>query len=104
MIDTLGSTSFVNLQPAPPRPQAPSGDVEAARKSAQEFEAFVVGEFVETMFQGIDEDPMFGGGTGGRMFQSLLRREYANQIAESGGFGIADAVTAELLRAQENAR
>ena len=101
MIDTPVSLPY---QPAAPRPVAPAGDLDATRKAAESFEAFVIGEFVEIMFQGVEEDPVFGGGSGGQMFQSLLHREYANQIAESGGFGIADAVTAELLRAQENAR
>lgn len=104
MIDGPSTLPYASLQPAPPRPQAPARDTEGAAKAAQDFEAFVIGEFVEIMFQGLEEDEMFGGGSGGQMFQSLLHREYANKIAESGGFGIADAVTAELLRAQENAR
>ncbi|MGF1624990.1 MAG: rod-binding protein [Alphaproteobacteria bacterium] len=104
MIDSPSTLPFASHQPAPPRPQAQPGDTAGAAKAAQEFEAFVIGEFVDVMFQGIEEDPMFGGGSGGQMFKSLLHREYANEIAASGGFGIADAVTAELLRAQENAR
>ena len=104
MIDATSATPYVNLSPEPPQPRAPDGDLDAARKAATEFEAFVVGEFVETMFKGVKEDPLFGGGSGGQMFQSLLHREYAEQIAESGGLGIADAVTKELLRAQENAQ
>jgi|HigsolmetaAR201D_1030396.scaffolds.fasta_scaffold46397_2 flagellar protein FlgJ len=99
-IDGATTLAHAHLQPPPPRPQA-AGDV---AKAAREFEAFVIGEFVEIMFQGLEEDPVFGGGSGGQMFKSMLHREYARQIAESGGFGIADAVTAELLRAQENAR
>lgn len=104
MSDSLSPVAFTSLQPSAPRMQVPEGDVAAARKAAENFEAYVVGEFVEIMFQGMEEDKMFGGGSGGQMFQSLLHREYANEIAESGGFGIADSVTAELLRAQENAQ
>jgi len=104
MIDAANTLPFASLQPAPPRPRAAEGDLEGARKAAQEFEAFVIGEFVEIMFQGTEEDAMFGGGSGGDMFKSLLHREYANEIAKAGGFGIADSVTAELLRAQENSR
>jgi len=104
MTDAITALPFVDTRPRPPVPQVPAGDIEAAREAAQEFEAFFIGEFVETMFQGLDEDPLFGGGSGGRMFSSLLHREYAEEMSKSGGIGIADAVTAELLRAQENAR
>lgn len=103
MIDSLNSLPLQTLRPAPIRPQS-GVDLEATRKAAQEFEAQVIGEFVELMFEGLEEDPVFGGGSGGEMFKSMLHREYANEIAKSGGFGITEAVTAELLRAQENAR
>jgi len=104
MSDAISALPFADTRPRPPVPQVAAGDIEAARKAAEEFEAFFIGEFVETMFQGVGEDPMFGGGSGGQMFRSLLHREYANEMARSGGIGIADSVTAELLRAQENAQ
>lgn len=104
MIETISALPYADTRLAPPTPRAPTGDAEAARDAAREFEAFFIGEFVETMFQGVGEDPLFGGGAGGQMFASLLHREYANEIAKSDGIGIADAVTRELLHAQENAQ
>lgn len=102
MIDSVAT--YQSLQPPLRQPNAAGIDIEATRKAAQDFEAQVIGQFVELMFEGVGEDPMFGGGSGGEMFKSLLHTEYAKEIAASGGLGITDAVTAELLRAQENAQ
>jgi Rod binding domain-containing protein len=104
MTNAISAVPYTDTRPVPPTPHAPAGDAEAVREAARQFEAFFIGEFVETMFQGVGEDKMFGGGAGGEMFRSLLNREYANEMSKAGGIGIADAVAGELLRAQENAR
>ena len=79
----------------------PTRDVVAARKAAEEFESVFITEFLGTMFEGIDTDGPFGGGPGEQMFRSLMLDQYAKKIAHLGGFGLADAVTRELTRIQE---
>ncbi len=88
---------------AGPRP-VKTADAAAARKSAQEFEAFFVAHFLEQMFAGIATDGMFGGGHAEGMFRSLQMQEYGRAIADAGGVGIADMVMREILVAQEEAR
>lgn len=67
---------------------------------AQEFEAIFLSEMLEPMFSGIETKAPFGGGHGEEVFRGLLIQEYGNAIAAGGGLGIADAVRAELIRAQ----
>ena len=71
------------------------------RKSAEEFETQFIGQMFSPMFDTVDVDETFGGGQGEEMFRSFLTTEYAKQTQKRGGFGLADSVYRELLRAQE---
>ncbi|QCO01913.1 rod-binding protein [Azospirillum argentinense] len=71
------------------------------RQSANEFESVFVSQMLGHMFDGIEVDQNFGGGHAEEMFRSMLTNEYGKQMSRSGGFGIADQVYRELLRAQE---
>lgn len=62
---------------------------------AQEFEAFVLQSFVETMLPG-QPDNVFGKGTAGALWKSMLAEQIAREIARSGGIGIARMVEREL--------
>ncbi|MGA1859373.1 rod-binding protein [Azospirillum sp. 11R-A] len=71
------------------------------RKSANEFESQFVSQMLGPMFEGIGTDETFGGGRGEEMFRPMLIEQFGKQIAQRGGFGIANQVYGELLRAQE---
>ena len=71
------------------------------RKAAGEFETQFLSQMLAPMFETVETDPTFGGGHGEEMFRSLLVNEYGKQMSNRGGFGIADSVYRELLRAQE---
>lgn len=70
-------------------------------KSAEDFESQFVSQMLGHMFEGIPVDDTFGGGKGEEMFRSTLINEYGKQVTRRGGFGIADQVYRELIRAQE---
>ena len=74
---------------------------EQARKAAEDFEAFFISQSFETMFQGIDTAPPFGGGNAEKMWRSMEIQEYGKEIAKNGGVGIADAVFREMINMQE---
>lgn len=83
-------------------PIVPKGvDAAAAKKAAQNFESFFLSQTFESMFDGVGEDDLFGGGEGERIYRSMLLQEYSKVAAKSGGIGIADAVQREIMRAQE---
>lgn len=79
-------------------------DDASARKAAQEFEAVFLTQFLETMYQGIEADSMFGGGNAEEMFRSMQLEKHAQGMARNGGIGLADAVYKEIIKLQEMVR
>lgn len=74
---------------------------ESLRKVVQEFESFFLSQMLESMFANVPTDGMFGGGPSEDIYRSLMLQQYGRLIAESGGIGIVDALTRELLAIQE---
>lgn len=81
-------------------PQA-TANVAAANKAAKQFEGVFMSEFLGSMWEGVSTDGPFGGGQGEAMFRSLMLDEYGKQMATSGGLGLADAVSRQLIHEQE---
>jgi len=74
-----------------------------ARKTAQDFETMFLEQTLERLFaSGGAEGPLGENGTGGEVYRSMLVKEYAGNIAKSGGVGIADQVYSEILKMQES--
>lgn len=99
-IDSIGlSQQHLNAvrQPTP----SATVDPAKARATAETFEAFFLGQFLEHMFTGIRTDGMFGGGQGENVFRSMMMQEYGKTLAANGGFGIADSVYKSILQIQE---
>ncbi|HXJ01070.1 MAG TPA: rod-binding protein [Micropepsaceae bacterium] len=88
----------------PALPPMSAKTVEQATKVAKDFEAVFINEIMGSMFAGISTDGPFGGGPGEGIFRSMMIENYSKSIAAQGGFGLADAVKHELLRAQEKAQ
>lgn len=76
-------------------------DPQHLRAAAREFEAVFLAEMLRPMVANLTPAKPFGAGLGEEMWRSLLADEYGKAIAAGGGIGIADAVTRELLGAQE---
>jgi len=75
---------------------------EEARQVAEDFEAFFLSQMVEAMFKGVGENNEFTGGAGESAFSGLLHEEYARVMAGTGGLGLSDNLTNEILRYQES--
>lgn len=88
--------------PLPMTPHAHPQSEDAARRVAHEFESVFLAEMMGPMFEGLDTDGLGGGGVGEQMFRPMLIDQYAQAISHGGGIGIADSITRELLRMQEN--
>lgn len=100
--ELLAATTAANA--APVKAPAPTANVAAAKKAAQEFESVFLSQMLGSMFEGISSEPPFGGGQGEEMFRSLMIDEYGKSIAGQGGIGLADVVTRQLLKGQEAAQ
>ena len=78
------------------------GQTNITRETAEEFEAFFLSQMFAELFRGVETDPVFGGGPGETVFQSMMVDEYAKSVARAGGIGVADAVMREMLSLQED--
>lgn len=89
--------------PAHPTPQnsaAAHAEPKGVREAAEQFERVFLDQMMTTMTAGMESDDGFSIG-GDDPYSSMLRDQYADLIAKSGGIGVADAVMRQLLRAQE---
>ncbi|HEV7372705.1 rod-binding protein [Arenibaculum sp.] len=69
-----------------------------AGEVAKEFEALLVGQLFEHMFDGLGASGLFGGGQAERTWRGFMLQEYARSVAQSGDLGIAPLVEAEVAR------
>ena len=101
----LTGTAATELNPLAyrPMPRATAANEAEARKVGREFEAMFLAQMLQPMFDTIDEDPVFGGGYGEKMFKSLQVEQFAKGMAQAGGIGLGDAIAREMLRLQEKA-
>lgn len=71
------------------------------KKTATDFEKMFLENSLDRMTQSEGTDgPLGENGTGGGVYRSMLTKEYANKIVQSGGVGIADSVFREMIKMQ----
>lgn len=69
------------------------------KERAQEFESFYLYQVLELMTP--ENNSEFNGGVGEDMFRHQMNEELAKNMVQHGGFGLSNAVYAELLRQQQ---
>ncbi len=72
-----------------------------AQETAQDFEAFFMTRMMESMFDGISTEGMFGGGQAEKIYRSLLLNEYGKVMAKTGSVGISDDIMNTIIQMQE---
>lgn len=78
-------------------------DMEKIRAAATEFEAMFIGEMLNHMFEGIETDPMFGGGSGEKMWQGMMVQEYGKIMARgTNNIGLSDHIQKAMIELQQN--
>lgn len=84
-------------------PEIRPSEPDSLHVAAVAFEAAFLAEMLS--HSGLGQTPTgFGGGPGEEAFGSLLVREQARLLAESGVLGLADAIRASLARADLDRR
>ena len=80
-----------------------NADDKKLRETAESFEAYFLQTVLEDLKLGesLVENKSFGAGAGGGVWNSMLNEEYAKTLSKGGGFGIADAVYAELAKRRD---
>lgn len=100
-IDSVAISASMASAEAVTPPRGRSLAEPAARRTAEEFEALFISQMLAPLFENLPDDGLFGGGPGAPIYRSLLVEEYGKVVARSGGIGLADAITREILRIQE---
>jgi Rod binding domain-containing protein len=95
MDTTLASAAMMSAAPAAP---AATRDPAKMAGVAKEFESVFISQFLGSMFSGMKADETTGGGEGEEMFRSLMVDQYAKSITQRGGFGLASAIQAQMLK------
>lgn len=86
----------------PVAPPALSLDPARSWKTARDFEAMALGEFLKPMFESTEaKKNMFSGGEGEKTWKPMLVDEIAKQISANGGLGLAEPIHDSMLRMQE---
>lgn len=69
----------------------------------RDFEAMALTTFVESMLPKSGGSSLFGTGTAGEVWRSMMAQQIAGQLAAAGGIGIADQLQAAAERAKSAA-
>ena len=70
-------------------------------ETAESFESFFLSRMMETMFEGVSTNGLFGGGNAEKIYRSMLLDEYGKTMSQTGGIGIKDYVMTSILEMQE---
>jgi flagellar protein FlgJ len=91
---TNGSANLAQLQLQNLRYEIPDGtDLERLRTVAEDFEAIFVKQMLESMRSTLNPDNrLVDTGMAGEIYDDMLYDEYAQIMAKSGGFGLADMI------------
>ena len=71
------------------------------RETADNFEATFLAQMLKPMFEGLQTDGPFGGGSAEESWRSFLIDAMAKQTVKSGGIGLSDRVMSEMIKMQE---
>lgn len=72
-----------------------------AKEAAEDFEAFFMTRMMESMYEGVSTDGMFGGGHAEKIYRSMLLTEYGKIMAKTGTIGISDSIMDSIIQMQE---
>lgn len=72
-----------------------------AKEAAEDFEAFFMTRMMESMYEGVSTDGMFGGGHAEKIYRSMLLTEYGKLMAKTGTIGISDSIMDSIIQMQE---
>lgn len=74
------------------------------RQQAEELEGVFLNTLMKEMFSSIDTESDFGGGFAEETWRGMQAEQFAANVAEAGGIGLADALVADLIAMQEAAQ
>ncbi len=77
-----------------------SAAMEKLHQKATELEGVFLNTLVSEMFKSLETESEFGGGYAEETWRGMMAEQYADEMAKSGGIGIADQMVAYLIETQ----
>ena len=99
-LSALAIAQVQGLKPAPALPAASPEQIGKIRRTSHEFEAQLVSQMLQPMFEGLATDGQFGGGAAEGTWRGFMVDATGKQMAHAGGLGIAQSVEREMLKMQ----
>jgi hypothetical protein len=99
VLSTIRGKTVTDFLPIPPNGPPPKPAHGAAREAAQKLEATFLAEMLKGAGFGKQENS-FSGGTGEDQFASFHRQAVADEIAKSGGIGLAEHFLKSMMEAR----
>ena len=96
----LATAQVTDLKPKAPLPPATAEQLNKIRRTSKDFEAQLIGQMLQPMFDGLSTDGEFDGGQAEGTYRSFMVEAMGKQMARSGGIGVAHAVEREMLKMQ----
>lgn len=75
-------------------------EIDKIDQTAEEFEAMFLTNMLEQMFSNVELEKPFGGGNSEGIYRSMLIGKYAENMASSGGIGIASQLKDSMHKMQ----
>ena len=96
----LAVAQVADLKPKAPLPPASPEQLAKIRRTSKDFEAQLMGQMLQPMFEGLATDGPFGGGQAEGTYRSFMADAMGKQMARSGGLHVAQSVEREMLKMQ----
>ena len=100
VLSTIRGKTVTDFLPIPPKAPPPKADHAAAREAAQKLEASFLAEMLKGAGFGTQENS-FSGGAGEDQFASFHRQAVADEIARTGGIGLARHFLNAMMEARD---
>ena len=99
-LSTLAIARVQGLKPVTALPAASPEQLGRIRRTSHEFEAQLIGQMLQPMFDGLSSDGEFDGGQAEGTWRGFMVDAMGKQMARAGGLGIAHSVQREMLKMQ----
>lgn len=73
-------------------------------EKAKDFESVFMAQMIKPMWEGVETDPVFGGGTGEDVMRDMMIQEYGKAMAKADNYGLSKSVMDVMIRIQEKAQ
>lgn len=94
-------TSALSLIKKPTLKNEAEKNLAKVKETAEDFESFFMTKMMESMFEGVKTDGLFGGGNAEKIYRSMLFDEYGKSMSKTGSIGISQDIMDTIIQMQE---